>query len=230
LVRGPRRCTARRNALLTKVLPRFRRGGPRSSRRRAPEDYRPRRCARPRSSSSWRARRNPTLDIVDIAAVAAIAKAAGRGAPRVRQHVSRPPGQHSASRARRDCRVPQRDQVPVRALGRGSRGVLLRGPGDREPRVGSPARPWGSALGPFEAWLVTPRAPDAGPPDGAAQRQRPSRWRGYLAAHPKVAFVRYPGLPDHPGHDVGGPANEGFSEPCCTPELKGRRRDRAARR
>ena len=34
------------------------------------------------------------------------------------------------------------------------------------------------------------------------RRKAPSIWRERFSAHPKVARVLYPGLPQHPGHDI----------------------------
>ena len=66
----------------------------------------------------------------------------------------------------------------------------------------------GAVLGPFEAWLLLRgmrtlylRAPAA---SRGAQRVAEA-----LAAHPAVAQVFYPGLPDHPGHDVAARQMEG---------------------
>ena len=59
----------------------------------------------------------------------------------------------------------------------------------------------GAVLGPFEAWLLlrgmrTLYLRVRASSDSALALAR------HLAAHPKVAAVHYPGLPDHPDHDV----------------------------
>ena len=50
-----------------------------------------------------------------------------------------------------------------------------------------------------------PRAPRAGRRSRcgwSVTRRRPARSRAFLASHPKVNQVYYPGLASHPGHDV----------------------------
>ena len=54
------------------------------------------------------------------------------------------------------------------------------------------------------------RHQDAADPDGAAQRQRARCWREFLAAHPKVTRVHYPGLPTHPQHELAKRQMRGF--------------------
>ena len=59
----------------------------------------------------------------------------------------------------------------------------------------------GSVPGPFDAWLTL-----RGVKTLAVRMERHSdnaeRVVGFLAGHPAVARVLYPGLPDHPGHEV----------------------------
>ena len=43
----------------------------------------------------------------------------------------------------------------------------------------------------------------------SANRPRPWRWREKLSAHPRVSRVLYPGLPQHPGHDIAARQMEG---------------------
>ena len=54
------------------------------------------------------------------------------------------------------------------------------------------------------------RHQDAGAPHGPAQRQRPWRSPTFLAGHPKVTRVLYPGLPDHPQHALAEAQMSGF--------------------
>ena len=60
----------------------------------------------------------------------------------------------------------------------------------------------GSVPGPFDCWLVLRGIRTLGDPDGPALRRTPSGSSTRLVAHPRVTAVHYPGLPDHPGHDV----------------------------
>src|SRR5439155_13847992 len=59
----------------------------------------------------------------------------------------------------------------------------------------------GSVPGPFDAWLTL-----RGVKTLAVRMERHSdnaeRIAAALAGHPKVSHVHYPGLPDHPGHEV----------------------------
>ena len=86
-------------------------------------------------------------------------------------------------------------------------------------------RTLGSALGPFEAWLVT-RGLRTLSLRMARHNENGLALARYLASHPKVAFVRYPGLPDHPGHSVAARQMKGFGAMLYV-ELQGG--DRAAR-
>jgi cystathionine gamma-synthase/methionine-gamma-lyase len=59
----------------------------------------------------------------------------------------------------------------------------------------------GAYLPPHEAWLVLRGMRTLGL-RVARQCESAARIARHLAAHPKVARVRYPGLPDHPQHDL----------------------------
>ena len=59
----------------------------------------------------------------------------------------------------------------------------------------------GSNLGPFEAWLAM-RGLKTLPLRMRQQCQNALRIAGWLALHPKIAYINYPGLPDHPQHDL----------------------------
>lgn len=59
----------------------------------------------------------------------------------------------------------------------------------------------GGALSPFTAWLLLHGVKTL-PLRMAAQCANAARLAQFLAAHPAVARVYYPGLPEHPGHDV----------------------------
>ena len=67
----------------------------------------------------------------------------------------------------------------------------------------------GAIPGPMEAWLALRgvRTHAAARPRGPGQRGRPRR---RLAAHPAVRRVRYPGLPDDPGHARAAATMDGF--------------------
>lgn len=59
----------------------------------------------------------------------------------------------------------------------------------------------GAVLGPMEAWLLT-RGMRTLPLRMERMSGNAMKIAEYLADHPRVETVMYPGLPDHPGHDV----------------------------
>ncbi|WP_329135864.1 cystathionine gamma-synthase [Streptomyces sp. NBC_01476] len=67
----------------------------------------------------------------------------------------------------------------------------------------------GAIAGPFDAWLVS-----RGLKTLAVRMDRhcanAERIAGMLAAHPKVTQVYYPGLPEHPGHEVAAKQMKAF--------------------
>src|SRR6476620_6603314 len=66
----------------------------------------------------------------------------------------------------------------------------------------------GAILGPFEAYLLM-RGLRTLHLRAAAQAESAQALARRLAAHPKVARVLYPGLPQHPGHDIAARQMEG---------------------
>jgi cystathionine beta-lyase/cystathionine gamma-synthase len=59
----------------------------------------------------------------------------------------------------------------------------------------------GGAMSPFNAWLII-NGMKTLPLRMAAHCANASQLAAFLAGHPAVAQVNYPGLPAHPGHDV----------------------------
>ena len=191
------------NALLTKVLPRFGVETTFAASTR-PEDY----AAAMRPTTRVvivETPANPTLDVVDIAAVADIARRAG--ARLVCDNTFATPvntrpvalGAHIVFHSATKYLAGHSDVVA---------GVVC---ADRETidRAWDHLRVIGSALGPFEAWLVTRGLRTL------ALRMERHNANGlavarFLAAHPRVAFVRYPGLPDDPDNAVAARQMKGF--------------------
>ena len=70
-------------------------------------------------------------------------------------------------------------------------------------------RDFGGVISPFNAWLVLrgTRTLHLRMPAHCANAQKVAE---FLAAHPKVERVNYPGLPAHPGHDVAKRQMKGF--------------------
>lgn len=79
-------------------------------------------------------------------------------------------------------------------------GVVVTGP-ELEPALRTIVRLVGSVLGPFEAWLILRgiRTLHLRLERHCANAARVADW---LAAHPKIGRVYYPGRPDHPDHAV----------------------------
>ncbi len=79
-------------------------------------------------------------------------------------------------------------------------GVVVTGP-EFEPALRTIVRLVGSVLGPFEAWLILRgiRTLHLRLERHCANAARVAEW---LAVHPKVGRVYYPGRPDHPDHAV----------------------------
>ena len=67
----------------------------------------------------------------------------------------------------------------------------------------------GLACSPFDAWLVLRGVKTLGPRMEAHQRGAMIVAK-YLQAHPRVAHVYYPGLTDHPQHDLAKRQQSGF--------------------
>src|SRR5205823_3987737 len=67
----------------------------------------------------------------------------------------------------------------------------------------------GGIAGPFDAWLVLRGIKTLGVrmDRHCANAQRIAE---FLVGHPAVARVLYPGLPDHPGHDLAAQQMRGF--------------------
>ena len=78
---------------------------------------------------------------------------------------------------------------------------IVAGGAEHVRRVRDTALTLGAVLGPFEAWLVT-RGIQTLPLRLRASCETAGRIAGVLAEDPQVLAVRYPGLPDHPQHEL----------------------------
>jgi cystathionine gamma-synthase len=67
----------------------------------------------------------------------------------------------------------------------------------------------GGVAGPFDAWLVLRGIKTLGVRMDRHQANA-ARIADYLLGHPAVASVLYPGLPDHPGHEIAAKQMSGF--------------------
>jgi cystathionine gamma-synthase len=75
-------------------------------------------------------------------------------------------------------------------------------------RLATIRRSQGAILGPFEAYLLT-RGLRTLPLRAAAQARTAMELAQRFSAHPRIARVLYPGLLQHPGHDVAARQMEG---------------------
>ncbi len=142
---------------------------------------------------------NPLWTITDITAAADIAHQAG--AKLAVEFDLRLAGSHAAADARRRYRHARRDE---RLNGHSDviAGALCAGTDDAFwNRVKTVRKGQGGILGPFESYLLL-----RGMRTLHLRQERQSASAMALAqrlsAHPHVARVLYPGLPQHPGHDV----------------------------
>jgi cystathionine gamma-synthase len=141
---------------------------------------------------------NPLLGIADIAAVAEIARSAG--ARLVVDNTFASPYLQSPLALGADVVL----HSTTKYVGGHSDvvgGALVTGDDELAERLGFTQNAVGSVPGPFDAWLTL-----RGVKTLAVRMERHSdnaeRIADVLTHHPAVAKVLYPGLPDHPGHEV----------------------------
>jgi Cystathionine beta-lyases/cystathionine gamma-synthases len=72
----------------------------------------------------------------------------------------------------------------------------------------------GAILGPFDSWLVL-RGTKTLPLRMAQHNANGLALAQFLATHPKVRHVNYPGLPSHPQHDLAKRQMRGFGGMVC---------------
>jgi cystathionine gamma-synthase len=141
---------------------------------------------------------NPLLGIVDIAAIAELAHDAG--ALLVVDNTFASPYLQQPLALGADVVV----HSTTKYMGGHSDvigGALVLADSDLGEQVAYNQNAMGSIAGPFDSWLVMRGIKTLG-----VRMDRHSanaeRIVEMLAAHPKVVEVLYPGLPDHPGHDI----------------------------
>ena len=149
---------------------------------------------------------NPTLEVIDLESVAALAHAAG--ALVVVDNVFATPSFSRAAELGADLVIYSATKH-IDGQGRCLGGVIL---GSRE-MVRGPIEAFmkhtGGAMSPFNAWVLM---------NGLttldlrvrAQAETAARLAARLAGHPKLARVIFPGLPDHPQHGIAAAQMGGF--------------------
>ncbi|HEX2554409.1 MAG TPA: O-succinylhomoserine sulfhydrylase [Microvirga sp.] len=137
---------------------------------------------------------NPTLEVIDIRAVADIAHEAG--ATLTVDNVFATPLYQRPLRLGADCVVYSATKH-IDGQGRCLGGVILGSQAFIEEKIQQFLRMTGPTLSPFNAWVLL-----KGLETLSLRVERQTRTAGYLADalhdHPKLARLTYPGRPDHP--------------------------------
>lgn len=141
---------------------------------------------------------NPTLEIIDIAALGAMAKS--RGVPTVIDNTFASPALQQPLALGITVSVHSATKY-LCGHGDAMGGVVVGPKGYISELMHEVLRDFGGVISPFNAWLILRgiRTLHLRMPAHCANAQRIAE---YLAAHPRVERVNYPGLTSHPGHEV----------------------------
>jgi methionine-gamma-lyase len=141
---------------------------------------------------------NPTLEIIDIEALARLARA--RGIPTIIDNTFASPALQQPLAMGVTVAVHSATKY---LCGHGdAMGGIVVGPKDYiSELVHEVIRDFGGVISPFNAWLILRgiRTLHLRMPAHCANAQRIAE---FLAGHPRVERVNYPGLSSHPGHEV----------------------------
>ena len=137
---------------------------------------------------------NPTLEVVDIAGVAKIVHEAG--ATLVVDNVFASPMLQRPLKLGADCVVYSATKH-IDGQGRTLGGVILASEAFIAEHIHNFLRQTGPALSPFNAWVML-KSLETLPVRVAQQDRSAAKIADYLAGHPGVARVIYPGRADHP--------------------------------
>ena len=137
---------------------------------------------------------NPTLEIIDIAAVAEIAHAGG--ATLVVDNVFATPLLQSPLALGADCVVYSATKH-IDGQGRCLGGIILGSDEFIQKHVHVLLRQTGPSLSPFNAWVLL-KGLETLPVRVQRQSDTAAKLAAVLAEHPKVTRLIYPGRPDHP--------------------------------
>ena len=149
---------------------------------------------------------NPMMRIADLAALSAAARAAGTTVVVDNTFMSpyfQRPLEHGAHI------VVHSSTKYLNGHSDGVGGILVAGNPEHLERFRFLQNSAGAILSPFESWLLLRSVKTL-----ALRMERHSENGGtiarMLAGHPQVAAVYYPGLPDHPGHELASRQMSGF--------------------
>ncbi len=159
---------------------------------------------------------NPTLEVVDIAGVASIANA--NGVRVVVDNVFATPLQQKPLELGAHVVVYSATKH-IDGQGRCLGGVILSDKDWIDEYLHDYFRHTGPSLSPFNAWTLL-KGLETLPLRVRQQTESASRLADFLADHPKVAKVIYPGRKDHPQADIIARQMKGGSTLLCI-ELKG---------
>ncbi len=141
---------------------------------------------------------NPTLEVIDIAALAAMAK--GRGIPTVIDNTFASPALQRPLALGVTVSVHSATKY-LCGHGDAMGGIVVGPKGYISELVHEVIRDYGGVISPFNAWLILRgiRTLHLRMPAHCLNAQRVAE---FLAAHSRVECVNYPGLATHAGHDV----------------------------
>jgi O-succinylhomoserine sulfhydrylase len=154
---------------------------------------------------------NPTLEVIDIAAVAAIANSIG--ARVVVDNVFATPLQQKPLELGAHVVVYSATKH-IDGQGRCLGGVVLSDKKWIDEHLHDYFRHTGPSLSPFNAWTLL-KGLETLPVRVKQQTESAARIAGHLACHPKVARVIYPGRNDHPQADIIARQMKGGSTLIC---------------
>ena len=141
---------------------------------------------------------NPTLEVIDIAAVAEIAHKAG--ATLVVDNVFATPLLQKPLALGADCVVYSATKH-IDGQGRTLGGVILASEAFIATHIHNFLRQTGPSLSPFNAWVML-KSLETMPVRVAAQTRSAERIADFVGQHPRVSKVFYPGRPDHPQYEI----------------------------
>ncbi len=149
---------------------------------------------------------NPVLEILDISALAQLARS--RGIPSMIDNTFASPALQQPLRLGVTVVVHSATKY-LCGHGDAMGGVII-GPKEYVGEVNREVlRDFGGVISPFNAWLILRgiRTLHLRMPAHCANAQRVAE---FLARHPKIERVNYPGLPNHPGHEIARKQMRGF--------------------
>jgi O-succinylhomoserine sulfhydrylase len=141
---------------------------------------------------------NPTLEIIDISAVAEIAHKAG--ATLVVDNAFASPMMQNPLELGADCVVYSATKH-IDGQGRTLGGIILASEEFVATHIHNFLRQTGPSLSPFNAWVML-KSLETMPVRVAQQTRSAGRIADFLSSHPKVGRVIYPGRPDHPQYEL----------------------------